>query len=165
LGFSPHPPVSVSGTVSTAIHLRETFPGSMESPSCGPKAALLSTSRHWVRVCGLRLLRTLPTGSNHHPSGGPAILLRPSSQNHPCWCRNIRLPPIDYAFRPRLRDRLTLSRLSLPRNPWVYGDRDFHPVYRYSCQHQLFSALQHSFRYTFTALRILAYRQNESSDP
>ena len=31
--------------------------------------------------------------------------------------------PIDYAFRPRLRGRLTLRRLTLRRNPWTFGDR------------------------------------------
>src|SRR5690606_8602060 len=35
--------------------------------------------------------------------------------------RNIHLISIDYAFRPRLRDRLTLRRLALRRNPWTYG--------------------------------------------
>src|SRR5690606_36445918 len=35
--------------------------------------------------------------------------------------RNIYLIPIDYAFRPRLRDRLTLRRLALRRNPWTFG--------------------------------------------
>ena len=37
------------------------------------------------------------------------------------WPRNIDLVPIDYAFRPRLRDRLTLRRLALRRNPWTFG--------------------------------------------
>ena len=102
-------------------------------------------------VCGHCLLHTLPTRLNAHPHRRSATLLRPSSRNHPCWYRNVRLFPIDYAFQPRLRGRLTLSRLSLPRNPWVYGDKDFHLVYRYSCQHQLLSTLQYSSRYTFTA--------------
>ena len=35
--------------------------------------------------------------------------------------RNVHLIPIDYAFLPRLRDRLTLRRLALRRNPWTYG--------------------------------------------
>ncbi len=48
------------------------------------------------------------------------------------WYRNINLFAIAYAFRPRLRDRLTLSRLALLRNPWAYGERVFHPLYRYS---------------------------------
>ncbi len=33
------------------------------------------------------------------------------------WLRNIHLIPIDYAFRPYLRGRLTLRRLALRRNP------------------------------------------------
>ena len=37
------------------------------------------------------------------------------------WCRNIYLLPIDYAFQPRLRGRLTLRRLALRRNPWSFG--------------------------------------------
>ena len=35
--------------------------------------------------------------------------------------RNVCLIPIDYALLPRLRDRLTLRRLALRRNPWTYG--------------------------------------------
>ncbi len=52
--------------------------------------------------------------------------------------RNINLVPIDYAFLPRLRGRLTLLRLALSRNPWTFGDRVSHPVCRYSCQHSHF---------------------------
>ena len=51
--------------------------------------------------------------------------------------RNINLFPIDYAFRPRLRGRLTLRGLPLPRKPWAYGERVSHPHFRYSCQHKL----------------------------
>ena len=57
------------------------------------------------------------------------------------WPRNINLVPIDYAFRPRLRGRLTLLRLALSRNPWTFGDRVSHSVYRYSCQHSHFRSL------------------------
>ena len=49
--------------------------------------------------------------------------------------RNINRVTIDYALRPRLRIRLTLRGLALRRNPWAFGDRVSHPVYRYSCQH------------------------------
>src|ERR1700693_4670689 len=58
------------------------------------------------------------------------------------WLQNIDCIPIDYAFRPRLRDRLTLRRLALRRNPWTFGDSVFHTVFRYSCQHSLFRYLQ-----------------------
>ena len=57
------------------------------------------------------------------------------------WPRNINLVPIDYAFRPRLRGRLTLLRLALSRNPWTFGERVSHPLYRYSCQHSHFRSL------------------------
>src|SRR6202166_4557074 len=42
------------------------------------------------------------------------------------WYRNINLLSIAYALRPRLRSRLTLSRLALLRNPWAFGGRVFH---------------------------------------
>src|SRR4051795_5480779 len=58
------------------------------------------------------------------------------------WPTNIHVVPIDYAFRPRLRGRLTLRRLTLRRNPWTFGDTVFHSVCRYSCQHSHFRYLQ-----------------------
>ncbi len=54
------------------------------------------------------------------------------------WHTNIYVFPIDYAFRPRLRDRLTLRRLALRRNPWTYGESVSHTFSRYSCQHSHF---------------------------
>ena len=51
---------------------------------------------------------------------------------------NINVVPIDYAFRPRLRGRLTLLRLTLSRNPWTSGEGVSHSLYRYSCQHSHF---------------------------
>ena len=56
--------------------------------------------------------------------------------------RNINRIAIDYAFRPRLRSRLTLRGLTLRRNPWTYGDSVSRTVYRYSCQHSHFRYLQ-----------------------
>ncbi len=44
------------------------------------------------------------------------------------WPRNINLVPIDYAFRPRLRGRLTLRRLALRRNPWTFGEGASHTL-------------------------------------
>ncbi len=67
--------------------------------------------------------------------------------------RNINLVPIDYAFRPRLRGRLTLRGLTLRRNPWAFGERVSHPLCRYSCQHSHFRYLQRLSRATFTGLR------------
>lgn len=67
--------------------------------------------------------------------------------------RNINLIPIDYAFQPHLRDRLTLHRLTLRKNPWTFGENVFHILYRYLCQHSHFRYLQQTLRFTFTGLR------------
>ena len=40
------------------------------------------------------------------------------------------LLPIAYAFPPRLTGRLTQGRRALPWKPWVYGEEDFHLLYR-----------------------------------
>ena len=66
--------------------------------------------------------------------------------------RNIYLIPIDYAFRPRLRSRLTLRRLALRRNPWTYGGSVSHTPCRYSCQHSHFRYLQESSRISLRRL-------------
>jgi hypothetical protein len=68
------------------------------------------------------------------------------------WLRNIHRIPIDYSFRTRLRGRLTLRRLTLRRNPWTFGDRVFHSVCRYSCQHSHFRYLQDASRLSLRRL-------------
>ena len=78
-----------------------------------------------------------------NPTPGPSTFLRPSIARTYKYV-NINTFPINYAFQPRLRDRLTLGRLPLPRKPWVYGERVFHPFYRYSCQHDHFSTVHHT---------------------
>jgi len=70
--------------------------------------------------------------------------------------RNIHRIPIDYAFRPRLRSRLTLRRLTLHRNPWTFGDSVSHAVCRYSCQHS-------HFRYLQDPSRVSLHRPTERS--
>ena len=40
--------------------------------------------------------------------------------------RNFNLLSIDYAFRPRLRSRLTQSRSALLWKPWIFGLKDSH---------------------------------------
>jgi hypothetical protein len=67
--------------------------------------------------------------------------------------RNINRVTIDYALRPRLRLRLTLRGLALRRNPWVFGERASHPLYRYSCQHSHFRYLHGRLPSRFTGLR------------
>ena len=76
-------------------------------------------------------------GTSKQPDQSDKIEL-PSRSVTSSWPRNINLVPIDYAFRPRLRGRLTLLRLALSRNPWTFGERVSHPLCRYSCQHSHF---------------------------
>ena len=67
--------------------------------------------------------------------------------------RNVDLVAIGYAFRPRLRGRLTLRGLTLRRNPWTFGESVSHALDRYSCQHAHFRYLQPGSRPTFAGLR------------
>ena len=70
--------------------------------------------------------------------------------------RNIDRISIDYAFRPRLRSRLTLRGLTLRRNPWTFGESVSHTFYRYSCQHS-------HFRYLHLLFRVKLHRLTERS--
>ncbi len=72
--------------------------------------------------------------------------------------------PIDYAFQPRLRGRLTLGRRPLPRKPRVFGGRESHPSFRYSCLHSLFRPLQSPFQNSFVGPRN-ARLPPDKSDP
>ena len=87
-----------------------------------------------------RLTRTTPTclPQDYHRLGSLSLPRPPIGQANTTWYRNINLLAIDYAFRPRLRIRLTLRRKSLRRKPWAYGVQVFHLHYRYSCQHSHF---------------------------
>ena len=55
----------------------------------------------------------------------------PPRSNNLTRYRNINLLSIDYAFRPRLRIRLTLGGFTVPRKPWVCGEQDSHLLCRY----------------------------------
>ena len=74
------------------------------------------------------------------------------------WYRNINLLSIDYASRPRLRHRLTLSGLTFLRKPWAFGDNVSHVVYRYLCRQSHFRTVQSSSRSTFTPDGTLPYQ-------
>jgi hypothetical protein len=73
------------------------------------------------------------------------------------WCRNVDLLSIAYAFRPRLRDRLTLSGRTFLRKPWTYGESDSRGLCRYLCRQGLFRELHRSLRYGFAAHGMLLY--------
>jgi hypothetical protein len=82
--------------------------------------------------------------------------IRPDNLRHPSHTSrptNINVVPIDYPLRARLRGRLTLLRLALSRNPWDFGERASHPLYRYSCQHSHFRYLHGRLPSRFIGLR------------
>ena len=97
--------------------------------------------RHYVTASCLSLeagfrpagLRSCPSTTNGwDPLSYP---VPPSVITDPTWYGNINPLSIAYAFRPRLRSRLTLRRLALLRNPWAFGGGVSSPLFRYSCQH------------------------------
>ncbi len=108
-----------------------------------------------VRIC----LHSRPTCLDHliQQVADLHSCVPPCSRTKFTRYRNINLFSIAYAFRPRLRDRLTLSRLTLLRKPWAFGERVSHPLYRYSCQHDLFRKVQPSSRSTFLPYGMLPY--------
>ena len=84
---------------------------------------------------------------------------RPSiGQTDSTWYRNINLLAIDYAFRPRLRTRLTLGRRALPRNPWTIGGGDSHPSFVTHAGILTSQASTAGFRRRFTGMGTLSYR-------
>ena len=118
LGFSPHLPVSVYGT-----------------GSCNTIAAFLdkrltrfATNFAPRHVFGLiRGFAFVSPTSLVPVSSFPAraFLLCPHSSDYMrCW--NINQLSIDYAFRPRLRSRLTQGRSALPWKPRIFGRKDSH---------------------------------------
>ena len=115
-------------------------------------SALVCSTCPPVSVWGtVYTLVLFPGSPRPHPQSNKKIRLSASvTSSRP---RNINLVPIAYAFRPRLRGRLTLRGLALRRNPWTFGESVSHTLCRYSCQHSHFRYLQHTSRCTFAGLR------------
>ena len=59
------------------------------------------------------------------PFPAHTFLMRPHS-SVTMQCRNFNLLSIDYAFRPRLRSRLTQGGRTFPWKPWSIGVQDSH---------------------------------------
>jgi hypothetical protein len=73
------------------------------------------------------------------------------------WYRNINLLSIAYALRPRLRSRLTLSRLALLRNPWAFGGGVSHSSFVTRASIFTSQASTAGFRRRFASLGTLPY--------
>ena len=123
LGFSPHPCVSIFGTGHIYLTL-ETFLGS-SSTAFRTRRSFPYASRLLVSDGGfachpdISLAPALPAAGCRFP-----LSVIPS---HIYGYRNLYLLSIDYAFRPRLRSRLTQSGRTFLWKPWVFGAWDSHP--------------------------------------
>jgi len=113
-----------------------------------------------LRLCSPAFDRAAPTclPQDDHHLGSLSLPRPPIGQTEATWYRNINLFAIDYAFRPRLRSRLTLSRRTLLRNPWAIGGGDSHPSFVTHAGILTSQASTAGFRRRFTALGTLSYR-------
>ena len=127
--------------------------------NCGSTASGLAAtdSRLSYGSVDLPALPTYPLAPGFPTPGLPTVLRPSIARTHKYM--NINMFSISYVSRPRLRVRLTLGRLPLPRKPWVYGEQVSHLFYRYSCQHNHFTTVHHAFRHSFSPLRTLPYQK------
>ena len=158
LVFSTCPPVSV--LVRARPTSLDAFLGGMASrtsPFAGSTSCLRLDER---RISLSPALRGYPRSTIAWVS--LAYPVPPSVIAVGTWYRNINLLSIAYAFRPRLRSRLTLSRLALLRNPWAFGGRVSHSPF---VTHASILTSQRSTagsRRRFSALGTLPYHSTQS---
>jgi hypothetical protein len=153
--FSTCPPVSVLVRARTSS--LEVFLGGMGSETRRPHGQLasrLASTR--PRICLRTLATRLPQGN--HRLGSPTLPRRPIGQTDATWYGNINPLAIDYAFRPRLRSRLTLSRRTLLRKPWTIGGEDSHLSFVTHAGILTSQASTAGLRRRFAGLRTLSYR-------
>ena len=127
LEYSSHPPVSV--LVRSPSTVRAYFLEALSTSSVPPKIPLghCLKFRWWIYLPAfLTVPRTYPTVRMLQLLRQPITIVLGGAGI-------FNLLSIAYAFRPRLRDRLTQGRRALPWKPWIFGEEDFHFLYRYSC--------------------------------
>ena len=92
----------------------------------GSRASLLLFGpRHGSALNGGFAGRSAPPLVRGSPFRARALHICPHSSVM-LQCRNLHLLSIGYAFRPRLRPRLTQGRSALPWKPWIFGLEDSH---------------------------------------
>ena len=154
LVFSTCPPVSV--LVRARASSLEDFLGGMASGSRRLNASSHRTSGY----AAPHLTRATPTclSQGNHRLGSLSLPRPPIGQTEATWYRNINLLAIDYAFRPRLRTRLTLGRRALPRKPWTIGGGDSHPSFVTNAGILTSHASTAGLHRRFTGVGTLSYR-------
>ena len=100
-----------------------------------------------------------PTGLDHHIQSVADLTscVTPLLKHYSASTGILNLFPITYAFRPRLRGRLTLGGRTFPRKSWNFGGQDSHLAFRYSCPHNHFYAVHAQFPLRFNPHRTLLY--------
>ncbi len=154
LVFSTCPPVSV--LVRARASFLEAFLGGMASGTRRLRASWHRTSGYAAPHFTGAAPTCLP--QDDHRLGSRSLPRPPIGRSEATWYRNINLLAIDYAFRPRLRTRLTLSRRTLLRNPWAIGGGDSHPSFVTHAGILASYASTAGFRRRFTSVRTLSYR-------
>ena len=157
LVFSTCPPVSV--LVRARVPCLEAFLGGMASGTRRPSGQLASCLTVTSSRIFLGALAThLPP---HNRRRGSLSLPRPPiSDSGQTWYGNINPLAIDYAFRPRLRSRLTLSRRTLLRKPWTIGGRDSHSSFATHAGIRTRIASTTGLRRRFAGYSTLSYRSD-----
>ena len=157
LVFSTCPPVLVLGTGTSALPRGfSRRHGCGDSPAVKPAGIAPRVKTPW-RIYQPRLATRLP--QDDHRLGSLSLPRHPIGQTNATWYGNINPLAIGYAFRPRLRSRLTLSRRTLLRKPWTIGGEDSHlPCVTHagiltSCRSTTASAIASSNRNALLPLR------------
>jgi hypothetical protein len=161
LVFSTCPPVSV--LVRARASCLEAFLGGMASETHRPSGQLASrltvtSSRISLEALATRLLL------DNRRQVLLAFLVPPSVITDATWYGNINPLAIDYAFRPRLRSRLTLSRRTLLRKPWTIGGEDSHLSLVTHAGILTSHASTAGLPRRFAGMRTLSYRARTSED-
>ena len=127
LVFSTCPPVSVIGTGTRILPRGFSWRHGIRD---------LPAYASWHRTSRQNATADFPTATSYVLAPGTTIAwvllpfpVPPSVITETTWYRNINLLAIGYAFRPRLRSRLTLSRRTLLRKPWTIGGGDSHSTF------------------------------------
>ena len=107
LGFSPRLPVSDCGTVDVCPHLRSFSRQCAPDPLTGSENPFGVGSRLPERICLPRNAYHLASESTTRRTTCSCVPPQARTDKHRYG--NIDPFPIGYAFRPHLRDRLTLS--------------------------------------------------------
>src|SRR5690606_30200970 len=113
------------------------------------------TAQPYSQRIFLRISLTAWTDYSISPRHCPSV--SPHCSNNLRWYRNFNLLSFHYAFRPRVRSRLTLSGRAFLRKPWAFGGQDSHLSFRYSYRHSHLNTVHQSSRSSFNPYSTLPY--------